>query len=142
LDIATHSSAAQVDDGTRLVGSAELFRRLNSRLPGWYARRWITAKEAARILGRDEATIRQQARAGALNGRRTESGWLFGIRDLSDYIASGRWRATAVNIKRWSAEELRTLRDTGTCPGRSAMAIKLKKNRMKHAGNQDHRAAL
>ena len=51
MDDTTLSSVALADDGTRLVGSAELFRRLNERLPGWYAKRYLTTAEAARVLG-------------------------------------------------------------------------------------------
>ncbi|TCP06605.1 helix-turn-helix domain-containing protein [Caldimonas thermodepolymerans] len=142
MDDTTLSNVALADDGTRLVGSAELFRRLNERLPGWYAKRYLTTAEAARVLGRDTSTVRQQAIAGVLRGRRTERGWTFSIRDLSNYIAAGKWRGSAA-VRRWTSAELEQLAATGTCPGRSRNGVKLKKYRLrKHGSTQDHRQAL
>src|SRR5690554_4909416 len=125
----------------RVVGPAELFSRLNNQLPGWYARRHLSTREVARMLGLDDSTIRQQAGAGVLKGRRTERGWVFGIRDVSDYIADGRWRG-ARSVRPWTAEEINELLATGTCRSRTRNAIKIMKWRLKHAADQNHSTPL
>lgn len=93
------------------------------------------------MLELDDSTIRQQAGAGALKGRRTERGWVFSIRDVSDYIVSGRWHGTR-SVRPWTAEEINELLATGSCRSRTRNAIKVMKWRLKHAANQNHSTPL
>lgn len=125
----------------RVVGPAELFSRLNNQLPSWYAYRRLSTRDVARILGLDESTIRHQAGSGALKGRRTERGWVFGIRDVSDYIANGHWHGTR-SVRRWTPEEINELLATGSCRSRTRNAIKVMKWRLKHAADQNHSTPL
>lgn len=107
-----------------------VFGRMRDQQPRAYTERNIPTPVAARILGRDSSTVRQQLVAGRLAGTRTANGWRLSVRDLSDYIAGGRWREAGPR-RPWTEAEIQELLSTGSCAGRSAMACKLKRLRMR-----------
>lgn len=118
------------EHGMSAVSPRQLFGGLNSQLPTWYTGRHMSAKEAAKILGLDHSTIREQARAGRMNGKQTNGVWRFSIRDLSDYIAGGHWHGTRL-VRPWTKDDIEELLATGACRGRTEAAIKTMKNRLK-----------
>ena len=137
----TNSVIDEFAHGMRIVGPAELVGGLGSQLPGWYARRLIGIREAAKILSLDTSTLREQARKGVIRGRKTAAGWVFGVRDISDYIAGGHWHGTR-SVKPWSQDDIKELLETGQCRGRTKAACKTMRTRLKNGTNQNHSEAV
>jgi hypothetical protein len=111
------------------VGAGQVFARHPGGLSPWYTRRIMTTKDLAGILGRDESTLRQQAGCGQLSGTRGRNGWRFSWQDVSDYVADGLWKPQEHRF--WTPEELDKLARGEPVPGRSPMACRIKRSKIR-----------
>ena len=59
----------------------------------------LNLTEAAGLLGIAPSTLRQRALAGRISHQRDARRWIFGWRDLADYIASRQRGATGVSAR-------------------------------------------
>lgn len=88
----------------------------------------VSLRHAARLLRLHESTLREQMAAGRIVARRGKTRWSICVVEIWRYAEE---RMRRVVRREWTPSEIAELRLTGHCRGRSLVACKEKRKRLK-----------